>query len=44
MIWSSFEIKCLSKKNPVKVGDYSYDFKDKACPITSKTLITLGIS
>jgi len=38
----SFEIKCLSKKNPVKVGEYSYDFKDKACPLESKTLITLG--
>jgi len=37
-----FEIKCLSKKNPVKVGEYSYDFKDKACPLESKTLITLG--
>ncbi len=40
----SFEIKCLSKKNPVKVGEYSYDFKDKACPLESKTLITLGKS
>ena len=39
---SSFEIKCLSKKNPVKVGDYSYDCKDKACPLESKSLITLG--
>jgi len=37
-----FEIKCLSKKNPVKVGDYSYDCKDKACPLESKSLITLG--
>lgn len=38
----SFEIKCLSKKNPVKVGNYSYDFKDKPCPLTSKTHIVLG--
>lgn len=40
----SFEIKCLSRKNPVKVGDYNYDFKDKACPLESKTMITLGNS
>mmetsp|Transcript_27881 Transcript_27881/g.24529 ORF Transcript_27881/g.24529 Transcript_27881/m.24529 type:complete len:153 (+) Transcript_27881:931-1389(+) len=37
-----FEIKCLSKKNPVKVGNYSYDFKDKACPLPSKSMVTIG--
>jgi len=38
----NYEIKCLSKKNPVKVGDFFFFFKDKPCPLTSKTMITIG--
>ncbi len=38
----SFEIKCLSKRFPIKVnGDFIFK-NDKALPLTSKTLVTIG--
>lgn len=40
--FNSFEIKCLSKRFPIKVNG-NYLFKnDKPLPLTSKTLITIG--
>lgn len=42
IIFISFEIKCLSKKFPIKVdGNYS-THRDKAVPLTVRTLITIG--
>lgn len=40
----SFEIKCLSRKSPIKVGDNLYRWKDKPCPLKGKTVITIGKS
>jgi hypothetical protein len=40
--YKRFEIKCLSKRYPIKVNNFIYTCKDKPIPIGNKTFIAIG--